>query len=174
MKYLQKILALVFAFTISIANALPAMPSTGSCAFLITQPVPLGITNFPFKGTGYNFLGTLNFNNASSGVLNLVVVNVTYNNQDGPQYEHSAVINNAPFTITPMTSSNGFSGGFVLKAIQSSTTTAFKTTTPITPVSNIEIYANVVPVNDGKSILMQLTATKAGSGIGPGSGVCQF
>jgi hypothetical protein len=108
-------------------------------------------------------------------MMSLIVVNVTYNNQDGPQYEHSAVLNNAPFTITPMTSANGFSGGFVLKATQGTTTTAFKTTTPVTPItSTIEFYSNIVPVNDGKSILMQLTGPKAGVGTAPGSGVCQF
>lgn len=174
MKYLQKFLAFVFGFTVSIANALPSMPSSGTCAFLITQPVPLGITNYPFTGTGYNLMGTLTFANATSGVASLVVVNVTYRNSDGPVYEHSGVINNAPFTISPMTNSNGFPGGFVLKVTQSATTSAFKSTTPITPMTGIGLYANIVPVNDGKSILMQFSATKAGEGPGPGSGVCQF
>ena len=174
MKYLQKILAFVFGFTVSVANALPSMPSSGSCAFLITQPVPLGITNYPFTGTGYNLMGTLTFTSTSSGNLNMVAVNVTYRNSDSPVYEHSAVVNNFPFTITPMTSSNGFSGGYVLKAIQSASSSAFKTTSPNTYLTNVVIYANLVPVNDGKSILMQLTATKAGEGPGPGSGVCQF
>jgi hypothetical protein len=174
MKNLKKIFTVIFVLSTSIANALPAMPSSGTCAFLITQPVPLVIKNYPFKGTGYNFMGTLNFTNASSGIMNLVVVNVTYNNQDSPQYEHSVVANNVPFTVSQMTTSNGFLGGFVLKAIQSPASTAFKTTTPTTAINGIGLYANVVPVNEGKSILMQLSATKAGEGPGPGSGVCQF
>jgi hypothetical protein len=174
MNNLKKILVAIFVFSASIASALPAIPSSGTCAFLITQPVPLGITNYPFTGTGYNFMGTLTFSSSNSGILNMVVVNVTYRNSDGPVYEHSAVLNNFPFTITPMTSSNGFSGGYVLKATQSASSSAFKTTSPLTYVSNVGLYANIVPVNDGKSIFMQFTATTAGEGPGPGSGVCQF
>jgi len=171
---MKKLFTSLIFFVTSSVFALPAMPSSGSCAFLITQPVPLGITNFPFKGTGYNFMGTLTFNNASSGMMDLIVVNVTYNNQDSPYYEHSGILNNAPFTITPMTASNGFSGGYLLKVTQGSTTTSSITSTPPTTPSKIELFANIVPVNDGKSILMQLTATKVGGGTAPGSGVCQF
>jgi hypothetical protein len=171
---MKKICASLLLVVTNAVYALPAMPSSGSCAFLITQPVPLGITNYPFTGTGYNLMGTLTFTSSSSGNLNMVAVNVTYRNSDSPVYEHSAVVNNFPFTITPMTNSNGFSGGYVLKAIQSASSSAFKTTSPNTNLTNVVIYANLVPVNDGKSILMQLTATKAGEGPGPGSGVCQF
>jgi len=171
---MKKLFASLLLVVTNAVYALPAMPSSGSCAFLITQPVPLGITNYPFTGTGYNLMGTLTFTSSSSGNLNMVAVNVTYRNSDSPVYEHSAVVNNFPFTITPMTNSNGFSGGYVLKAIQSASSSAFKTTSPNTNLTNVVIYANLVPVNDGKSILMQLTATKAGEGPGPGSGVCQF
>ena len=171
---MKKLFASLIFFATSSVFALPPIPSSGTCAFLITQPVPLGITNFPFKGTGYNFMGTLTFNNASSGMMDLIVVNVTYNTQDSPYYEHSGILNNAPFTITPMSAANGFSGGFLLKVTQGSSTTAFKTTTPTTPLTNIELFANIVPVNEGKSILMQLTATKVSGGTAPGSGVCQF
>ena len=144
--------------------ALPAMPSSGTCAFLITQPVPFGISSFPYRGTGYNFMGTLSFNNSTSGVMNGVFVNVTYTNQDSPQYEHSAILKNVPFKITPMTDVNGFSGGYI---IDGSGGTGYKTISPNVPLE-VGIYANIIPVNEGKSILMQLSARTTASGPGPG------
>lgn len=94
--------------------ALPAMPSSGTCAFLITQPVPFGISSFPYSGTGFKFMGTLSFNNSTSGVMNGAFVNVTYTNQDSPQYEHSAILKNVPFKITSMTTAPLIAKGTVL------------------------------------------------------------
>lgn len=167
---MKKLFASLLLLVTNAGYALPAMPSSGTCAFLITQPVPFGITSFPFKGTGYNVMGTLSFNNSTSGIMNGVFVNVTYTNQDGPTYEHSAILKNVPFKITSMTDANGFSGGFILEGEGGS---GYKTIAPNIPIT-VGIFANVVPVNDGKSILMQLSARSAGSGPGPGSGVCQF
>jgi hypothetical protein len=169
-KILKHFLFLLSVLGASIANALPAMPSSGSCAFLITQPVPLGITIFPYKGTGYNIMGTLSFSNSTTGVMNGVFVNVTYTNQDAPTYEHSAILKNVPFKVTAMTDANGFPGGYILEGEGG---TSYKTISPNTSIT-VRIYVNVVPVNDGRSILMQLSSRNAGSGIGPGSGVCQF
>ena len=168
-----KMKKLFVSFLLTITNAvyaLPAMPSSGTCAFLITQPVPFGISNFPYRGTGYNFMGTLSFSNSTSGFLNGVFVNVTYTSQNSPQYEHSAILKKVPFKITPMTDLNGFSGGYI---IEGSGGTGYKTISPNVPLE-VGIYANIIPVNDGKSILMQLSAPSSASGPGPGSGVCQF
>jgi hypothetical protein len=152
-------------FALQTAHAISTMPSSGSCAFLITQPVPLGITGFPFTGTGYNVLGTLNFSSATTGTISGVFVNVTYKTSDSPSYEHSAIFRDLPFTITAMTNSTGFSGGYILSASGN----AYKTTAPTTPISAAFNF-NMASVNSGKTLMMQMT----GSGPGAGSGVCQF
>ena len=115
-------------------------------------------------------MGTLKFNSATSGIMNGVFVNVTYTNQDSPTYEHSAILKNVPFKITPMTDLNGFVGGYI---IEGSGGIGYKTISPNVPLA-VGIYANIIPVNEGKSILMQLSSATAGGGPGPGSGVCQF
>jgi hypothetical protein len=163
--FVRLIAGLVSCFAFHSAHAISTIPSSGTCAYLITQPVPLGITTFPFTGTGYNVMGTLTFTSASAGTMSGVFVNVTYKTSDSPSYEHSVIFTNIPFTVSSMTTSNGFSGGYILSASGN----AFKTTAPNTPISASLIF-NVASVNSGKTLMMQFT----GSGPGAGSGVCQF
>ena len=63
-----KLLAVLLLSLTAASNAfaaLPKFPTTGSCAFLITQPVPLGADVTALGETGYNFLGVINFTNAT-------------------------------------------------------------------------------------------------------------
>jgi hypothetical protein len=165
LSFIQMAVGLSTCLALQSAHAISTMPSSGTCAFLITQPVPLGITTFPFRGTGYNVMGTLAFTSATAGTMSGVVVNVTYTTTDGPSYEHSAIFTNLPFSVTAMTNANGFSGGYILSASGN----AYKTTAPNTALA-ASFNFNMASVNSGKTLMMQLT----GSGLSAGSGVCQF
>lgn len=164
----RMIAGLLSCFALQNVHAISTIPSSGTCAYLITLPVPLGITIFPYTGTGYNVMGILTFTSASAGTMSGVVVNVTYKTSNSPSYEHSVIFTNLPFTVTSMTTSNGFLGGYILSA----SGTGFKTIAPNTPIS-ANLSFNVASVNSGKTLMMQFTGS-GGPEPGPGSGVCQF
>ncbi|WP_322993527.1 hypothetical protein [Limnohabitans sp.] len=145
------------------AHALLALPTTGTCGFLITEPVPYGMTDVDRMGeTGYNFMGVIVFNNASSATLNGVYMNAVYSSQNSPQLRTPAYLNNAAVSIAPLTASNGFLGGYRL-VVTGQAVMANKTTSKAT------LNINALPVNGGKSILLQFA-----DGTQPGSGVCQM
>jgi hypothetical protein len=153
--------------------ALPTMPTTGTCAFLITQPVPLGVANFPFNKTGYNVLGTVTFTGEATATVSGNFVNVTYRTTDSPLIVGPALITNMPVTVQKMTpGTDGFAGGYIL----SGTGTVVFPGNPTTAAPG-KIVINAVPSNGGKTILLQLStggSNASAQNAGPGSGTCQF
>lgn len=148
---------------ISNAHALLALPTSGSCGFLITEPVPYGMANVDAMGeTGYNFMGVITFNSAKSASLNGAYMNAAYSTRNSPQVKAPAYLNNASISIYPLDASNGFVGGYRL-VMSGQVMSANK------PSEKVTLNINALPVNSGKSILLQFA-----EGTQPGSGVCQF
>lgn len=147
---------------ISSAHALLELPTSGSCGFVITEPIPYGVTNSgTLNATGYNFMGLITFNSKSSATLNGVYVNVKYSSSESPQTINSTNLNNATVVVAPMTTSNGFIGGYKLFISGRVVDDRGPSTASLT--------MNAIPVNNGKTILLQFA-----DGTQPGSGVCQF
>lgn len=152
-----------------------ATPSSGSCALLMTLPVPYGFEvtgNTSASGvrgtfqTGYNLIGQIVFNSASSGTFSGRIINPTFNYADSPFIDANGGamdINGLQVQITPMSSSTGFTGGH---------TFTFSGTYQGRAIS---FSLAGVPANNGKTILMASTSTGTltNPGIGPGSGICQ-
>jgi hypothetical protein len=160
---IRLLLSLPFFLFSGYANALLALPTSGTCGFLITEPVPYGMADVNSMGeTGYNFMGVIVFNNASSATLNGVYMNAAYSTQNSPQLKTPAYLNNAVVAISPLNASNGFVGGYRL-AVTGQAVMVGK------PVSSVVLNINALPVNGGKSILLQFA-----DGTQPGSGVCQM
>ena len=133
------------------------MPTSGSCAMLLTMPVPYGLTSVDsYAETGYNVLGKLTFTSASEAIFNGSVVNPTYGTTYSPRIheEDTIYLRNTPVAIQAMTSVNGFEGGYKL----------------VFSVSNsIRFNVNAIPANNSKTILLQ-----SSGGLEPASGVCQL
>jgi len=181
-----KNLGLVFVATLCISLAVmynkqgvaqspsSSIPSSGTCAMLMTLPVPYGFnvstnTRNGVQGayqTGYNLIGRIAFSSSSSGSFSGQIINPTFNTSNSPYIESSnGVINlqNFSLSITPMTNSNGFSGGYIF------TFTGTLNSSPL-------VFRLVgVPSNSGNTIVMvsEDVGTANSPGIGPGSGVCQ-
>lgn len=163
---MKKLFASLLLLVTNAVYALPLMPTSGNCAFLISNPVPYGLADVNSYGeTGFNFLGTLTFNSSTSASFSAHVVNAKYRTSGTPSVGPSAIVTNAPVSIAPMTSSNGFIGGYILSVKLTSATV--KSPNPVngTQIMNI----NAVPVNGGNSVLLQFS-----DGAEPGAGVCQF
>jgi hypothetical protein len=165
-------IAALGCFYVHAFAALPTMPTTGTCAFLITQPVPFGVNSFPFNKTGYNILGTVTFTGDSTATLSGNFVNVTYRTSDSPLIAGPALISNMPLTVQKMTpGTDGFSGGYIFSG---SGPVVFPGSPSTTATGTVVM--NAVPSNGGKTILLQLSASSsnASATAGPGSGTCQF
>lgn len=158
------LLSIVLSLTmVSNAHALLALPTTGSCGFLITEPVPYGMANVDAMGeTGYNFMGVITFTSANSASLNGVYMNAVYSTRGSPQVRNPAYLNNAAISIYPLDANNGFVGGYRL-VMSGQVMSANK------PSEKVILNINALPVNGGKSLLLQFA-----DGTQPGSGVCQF
>jgi hypothetical protein len=140
------------------------MPTTGSCAFLITLPVPYGLVDVTsYAETGYNFMGIINFTSSSSGILSGTVENAIYKTNDSPDFGPPVYVKDAVVSISPMTDSNGFIGGskIIVNGIRKKAGTAPK---------QVQFILNAVATNGVNTILLQTSGTTPG----PGSGVCQF
>lgn len=151
-----------------------SIPSSGNCALLMTLPIPYGFNvaanvrngvqgNFQ---TGYNLIGRINFLNSGSGSFSGQVINPTFNTSNSPVIESAGgVVNlqNMAVTISPMTNSNGFEGGytFTFSGTLNGSTVGFRLVG--------------VPTNGGNTIVMVSvgSGTLSDPGIGPASGVCQ-
>jgi hypothetical protein len=148
------------------APAMASMPSSGSCAFLMTLPVPYGASVTVVGETGYNIIGKFNFNSATSGTFSGRIVNPIFQTNNSPYILSKNIIdlNNFAVTISAMTPPNGFTGGYKIIAKG-----------PVNGAT-IEIEFTAVPNGNGKSILMISTGagTPNDAKLGPGSGVCQF
>jgi len=164
----SKLLVAIILTLATVGNvfaALPKFPTSGSCAFLITQPVPLGADVTALGETGYNFLGVINFTNATTGTLSGYVVNPIYQTTNSPSMGNPARINNASVKIAPMTINNGFVGGYVLSVTGTGVMNGVN--------KAISFVINAVPAAGGNVLLLQF-AGAPGTGPGPGSGSCEF
>ena len=157
------LMAVIFSCT---ANAaIPKLPTKGSCGFLITQPVPLGANVTNLGETLYNLMGIINFTSSTTGTLSGYGADVIYQTINSPKMGTPTYMNNATVTIAPMSSNNGFVGGYIF-------------TVSGTGVKNgvgkaISFTLNAVPIIGGNALLLQL-AGAPGTGPGPGSGTCEF
>lgn len=162
-KYFYFMCALVI---IGPAHAISTMPTSGTCAFLVTFPVPYGLANVTsYAETGYNIMGTITFTSATTATVSAIAENAIYKTDGSPVLGPQVTLKNAPATIAPMTDANGFAGGS-------------KITTDITGKKGSQsitatVVWNAVATNGGKTILLQGSRLTNGSGD-PFSGVCQF
>jgi hypothetical protein len=142
-----------------------AMPSSGTCALLVTMPVPY-LSTSALGETGYNLIGVLSFTSASTGIFNGSVVNPTFSTNSSPYISPKSTIYLRNFTVNVNTldATNGFVGGYKLM---------FSGTINNTNSAAFEFIG--VPTNNGKTILLQASSEGSPnkSGFGPGSGVCQ-
>jgi len=166
-KIIQKYFYILSAFAItSPVHAISTMPSSGTCAFLVTFPVPYGLANVTsYAETGYNLMGTITFTSSTTATFSMVAENAIYKTNGSPVLGSQATVKNAPATISPMTDANGFSGGSRITI----EITAKKETQTITAT----VIWNAVATNGGKTILLQGSRLTNGTGE-PASGVCQF
>lgn len=163
-KLILSFVVAVSAFTLALkvndtkaqTNSSTGMPTSGSCALMLTMPVPYGWTSMNNSETGYNLLGKLTFASSTAAVFNGVVVNPRYRTNNSPSVDpaDNFYLRNTPVTIQTMTSTNGFEGGYKL-AFAINSTQIF--------------YLNAVLANNSKTILLQ-----SNGGIEPASGVCQI
>ncbi len=130
------------------AFAVSAFPSSGSCAMLVTQPVPVGAT-MPHN-SGYNILAVLTFTSATAGTIDFYGVRVDY------------TVNG--YTVDP-TPETGSAIPFTVAALGPSAPSAARSITFIAGGGNL--VANVIAVNGGSTVLIQGVSD-------PFSGVCQF
>lgn len=134
------------------------MPTSGSCALLLTMPVPYGLLDVDsYQETGYNILGKLTFKSASEATFNGSVVNPTYRTMGSPTIheEDTIYLRNTAVVIQAMTSSDGFEGGYKLT---------------FTHGIGKSFKLNAIPTNNTKTILLQSSS----GGLEPASGVCQL
>jgi len=148
------------------ATNVATMPTSGTCALLITLPIPyLSTSNLGF--TGYNMLGQITFTSATAGTFNGTVVNPTFTTSNSPYIgaNSSVNLNNIAVAVSTMTTSNGFVGGYKMTFTNTSSGN-----------QSILFELNAVPANGGKTIMVQSSGvgTANSPGLGPGSGVCQL
>ncbi len=144
-KFLRTVLGGMGALLLLSAPSAFAFPTTGTCAMLVTQPVPYG-ASLPHS-TGYNILATLTFTSATAGTVEYVGARATY----------------ATTGVTVGTPETG-SWPFTIAAgpIAGSKTFSFTDTTYGSTVT-----ANMYAVNGDRTILVQGANDLF-------SGVCQF
>ncbi len=130
------------------AFAVATFPSSGSCAMLVTMPVPFGKT-LP-ASSGYNVLAVITFTSATAGTIDYYVNRVIYDT--GGITEAAAETGSGiPVTIASLTP----------PAPSAARSISF------TPTLGSLIVANAIAVNGGNTVLVQGQNQ-------PFSGVCQF
>ena len=145
-KFLRAVLGGMGVLALLSAPSAFAFPTTGTCAMLVTQPVPYGAT-VPHE-KGYNILATLTFTGATTGTVSYVSARATYATTGVTA--GTAEIGSRLFTVAP-----GPIAG-------SMTFTLIDTATP-----PINVIATMYAVNGDKTILIQGSNDLF-------SGVCQF
>lgn len=152
-------------------SALPAIPSSGTCAMLTRSEIPFGINVSSDGDAGYPFSGitTLTFTSATSGSASSLDINVNYNTDDGPDVRNWGLAQNLPFTVTPMVDGvTGIAGGYLLRTSPYSSrffdvNGQLQQGTDNYPSAVLHVF----PVNGGRTLLVQ-------GGDYPFTGVCQF
>jgi len=130
------------------AFAVATFPSSGSCAMLVTIPVPFG-ENLP-ASSPYNVLAVITFTSATAGTIDYYVNRVTYDTGG----------------ITEATPETGSSIAVAIAPLNPPAPSAARSIT-FTPTGGTQIVANAIAVNGGNTILVQGQNQ-------PFSGVCQF
>ena len=156
----------IFSMSRSSATSSSSLPTSGSCAMLLTLPIPYGVSIGPGGyQTGYNIIGLMTFTSATSATASLRIVNPSFQSSDSPYIDQNDIVDlqNLAVTISPMTANNGFVGGYVFTA---------SGTLNGNPVGFQMVG---VPSNNGKTIMFVSTTpgTSGSPGLGPFSGVCQ-
>jgi hypothetical protein len=151
----------------STAQSFPTvMPSSGTCALLMTLPIPYGV-NISAQGyeTGYNLIGQITFTSATTGKFSGRVVNPTFTSVNSAHIAagSSVDLRNFDLVISALNGSTDFAGGYEFRFSGLIGTTQ----TGLTMVG--------VPANNGKTIMLVSTGSGQANnpGIGPGSGLCQ-
>lgn len=163
------VLSIAFNVKSNAQSTSASIPSSGTCALLLTLPVPYGFNVSGNQGsyqTGYNLVGQINFTSSTAGTFAGRIINPTFNTGNSPYIDASGGtvdLNGFTVAITTMSSNSGFTGGYTL---------TFSGTAGGSPL----VFDLVgVPSNSGKTIV--LVSSHAGTinnpGIGPGQGVCQ-
>ncbi len=144
-KFLRTVLGGIGTLMLLSAPSAFAFPTTGTCAMLVTQPVPYG-ASLPHS-SGYNILATLTFTSAAAGTVNYFSARATYATTGTTV--GTPETGSWPFTIAagPIGGSKTFSF----------TDTVYGTT----------VTANMYAVNGDKTVLVQGSSDLF-------SGVCQF
>jgi len=143
------------------------MPSSGSCALMMTLPVPYGSTVTSFGGeTGYNIIGKITLTSPATGSFSGRIVNPTFQTNNSPYIASKGIIDIEawPLIIETMGPGSGFSGGYKL------------TITGRVSGAPVVLELTGVPTSNGKSLLLISSGvgTPSDPRTGPGSGVCQF
>ncbi|MDH4192277.1 MAG: hypothetical protein OEW21_18975 [Betaproteobacteria bacterium] len=137
---------------VSSAFAVSAFPSSGSCAMLVTQPVPVGAT-VPFQA-GYNIIAVLTFTSATGGTIDYAGTHVNYTSNG--------------YTVVPSTAQSSGTGiPFAVAALAATAPSAARSITFTPTGSATPIVANAIAVNGGSTVLIQGASDAF-------SGVCQF
>ncbi len=133
------------------AFALSAFPTTGTCAMLVTIPVPLGVT-IPADNQAYNVLA----------VIDLSAKTIKFA-QSSVKYTTTGIV-----LATGRTSAVGGEGTFVVETLSTpAPSEARRLSFSITSPSASTFKANAIAVNGANTILMQ-------GDDQPFSGVCNF
>jgi len=130
------------------AFAVSAFPSSGSCAMLVTIPVPYG-ENLP-ASSPYNILAVITFTSATAGTIDYYANRVTYDTGG----------------VTEAAAETGSGVAVAIASLASPAPSAARSLT-FTPTASSPIVANAIAVNGGNTILVQGQNQ-------PFSGVCQF
>lgn len=168
----------------SLAADVNVMPTSGSCSFSINLPIPFGVdvstkgggsSDHPYGTykTGGSVMGVIIFTSTSTASFSSVIVDPLFSAISSPSLRavDNIYINGGIITIKAMSEVDGFSGGYRMffSGIASGSSSKSGQT--------VAWEANVLPSNGGRTLLMQLansTSLNENSGIGPGTGVCQF
>ena len=146
-KFLRSALGGMGALMLLSAPSAFAFPTTGTCAMLVTQPVPYG-ASLPHS-TGYNILATLTFTSATGGTVSYVSRRATY-------------------TTTGVSVGTTYSGTFPFTiATGPAALVGSKTFSFFDDVNGPTVSANMYAVNGDRTILVQGSNDLF-------SGVCQF
>jgi hypothetical protein len=139
------------------AFALSTMPNTGTCGFIGSLQYPFAYMFGLNPGTGFgmNVMATLNFDTkAIAG--NIVTMN--------------------PAAALTTQQQSTFSGTFTVTngTLTGSSVVSASVTIAGSPATTNFFTWNVLPVNGGNTLLMQLAPAPAGQASGAMAGVCQF
>ncbi len=143
-----------------------AIPSSGTCALLMTLPIPYGV-NISVQGfdTGYNLIGQITFTSATTGKFSGRGVNPTFTSINSAYISEgsSKDLKNFDVVISPFNGDSGFVGGYEFRF------------SGLLDGRQIALTMVGVPANNGKTIMLVSTGSGQANnpGIGPGSGLCQ-